>query len=72
MRRSQGLRLAFDRRLPAVGGMNTEDHFRGLGASGSQQPRQADDLARADMQIERGDGAFFAIAFKGSHRFITQ
>ena len=72
MRRSQGLRFSFDHRLAAVGGMNAEDHLRGFGAPGSEQSRQANDLAGPHVQIERRDGAFFAVPLERGDRFIAQ
>ena len=44
MRRSQGLRFAFDQRTSAVGGFNTEDHLCRFRSPGSQQPCETDDL----------------------------
>jgi hypothetical protein len=58
MRRSQGLRFAFDQRAAAVGRLDPEDHLGGFGASGAQQARQPDNFARADLQVKRRDGAF--------------
>ena len=72
MRGAQGLRFAFDQRTAAVGRFNAKDHFCGFCTSRSQQPRQADDLAGTDLQIERCDRAFFAKTTEGRHRFVTQ
>lgn len=58
MRGAQGLRFAFDPRLPAVRRFNTEDHLGGFRASGTQQAGEAHNFARTDLQVERGDGAF--------------
>ena len=45
MRRSQGLRFAFDQRTAAVGGFNAEDHLGRFRSPGSQQSGETDDLA---------------------------
>lgn len=71
MRGAQGLRFAFDPRLPAVRRFNAEDHLGGFRASGTQQAGEAYNFARADLQVERGDGSF-TVAFKRRYRFIAQ
>lgn len=58
MRGAQGLRFAFDPRLPAVRRFNAEDHLGGFRASGTQQAGEAYNFARADLQVKRGDGSF--------------
>lgn len=58
MRGAQGLRFAFDPRLPAVRRFNAEDHLGGFRASGTQQAGEAYNFARADLQVEWGDGSF--------------
>ena len=72
MRGAQGLRFAFDPRLPAVRRFNAEDHLGGFRASGTQQAGEAYNFSRADLQVERGDGSFFTVAFKRRYRFIAQ
>ncbi len=59
MRGAQGLRFAFDPRLPAVRRFNAEDHLGGFRASGTQQAGEAYNFSRADLQVERGDGSFY-------------
>ncbi len=53
MRGAQGLRFAFDPRLPAVRRFNAEDHLGGFRASGTQQAGEAYNFTRADLQVER-------------------
>jgi hypothetical protein len=58
MRRAQRLRFTFDPRLAAVGRFDAEDHLGGFRASGTQQARQADNLAGTNLQVERRDVPF--------------
>ncbi len=69
MRGAQGLRFAFDPRLPAVRRFNAEDHFGGFRASGTQQAGEATSPGGPAGRTGRW---FFTVAFKRRYRFIAQ
>ena len=53
---------AVDRQLAAVGAVDAEQQPRHLRAAGAEQPGEADDLALADVEVERLDRALAARA----------
>ena len=54
-RRLQPHGHAVDARLPAIGALGAEHQPRRLGAARAEQPGEADDLAMAQLEIERRD-----------------
>lgn len=57
-------RFSVYRRVAGIGTINAEQQKRGFRSAGAKETGDADDLAWADAEIERGDAAAFAVTFE--------
>src|SRR5882724_6698683 len=71
-RRAKGNLPSVHAHLAGLGAVDTEDQAGGFGSAGTEQPRQADDLAFADGHIQWGNRAGAAELFEFEERLARR